>query len=373
MRVPERLKAAVERIHPDDPEHADAVAAFQVASYPDDSRQVNPQCHEWLYRRNPYAGADGPGFWVYRRGDAIVGQQAELPFELQVGHDRRRASWAIDLMVEPAWRLRGIGPALIATLLGHTSIVAVLYASKDGYPAFVGSGCSDLGAMPVYRRPLDAGQALRLPRVPPAVRRLAPVVAPVLRLADAAAAAATRSAGARLVRVDRFDERVDQVWAGASGGYEVLARRDLAALAWRIDQRPDRDQLRRYYLVRRRRTIGYVVVRPTTSSGRHTAVVVDYLAPPRWVVPLLLAAGRAARREGAVALSVRTRNPRADRSLRTAGFLRSFRFDDYPIHLLVHCTDDPDICARVQDPDAWFLTAADSDLESAVPERDADP
>ena len=78
----------------------------------------------------------------------------------------------MDLMVEPAWRLRGLGPALIAALLANKSIVCVLYASRDGYPAFVGSGCTDVGIMPIYRRPLDARQALQLPRVP-ALRRTA--------------------------------------------------------------------------------------------------------------------------------------------------------------------------------------------------------
>ena len=198
------------------------------------------------------------------------------------------------------------------------------------------------------------------------------MIDPVLRLADLTVAAMTRLAGVRLVAVDRFDERVDEVWAATADRYPVLATRDLAALAWRIDQRPDRDRLWRYYLVRGRRTVAYVVLRPTMSSGQPTAVVVDYLAPPGWVAPLLLAAGRAAQRKGAVALSVRTWNRRADRWLRTAGFLRRFQSGDYPIHLLVHCTDRADICTGLHDPESWFLTAADSDLESAVPDISED-
>lgn len=158
------------------------------------------------------------------------------------------------------------------------------------------------------------------------------------------------------------------MWAAAAPDYPVLARRDLTALTWRIDQRPDAAALRRYYLVRGRRPLGYVVLRPKESPGERTAVVVDYLARPHWVAPLLLAAGRAARRDGAVALSVRTRNRRAARSLAIAGFSRRFGTDDYPIHLMLHCTDDPGICADLHDPHRWFLTAADSDLESAVPD-----
>jgi len=368
MKVPARLKAGVERIRPLDPDESEAVAAFQQDRYPADSRQVHPGCRTWIYGRNPYGGDEGPALWVYRRDGRLVGQQGEMPTDLRVGAHERRISWAIDLMVDPVWRLRGIGPALIEALLEHRSIVGVLYASDEGFPAFLRSGLADLGPMPVYRRPLDIGRALRLPRVPVPVRRIAPLLTPVLRLADGTAAAVTRLAGARLVAVDRFDHRIDEVWATAAPHYPVVARRDLPAATWRIDERPDRSVLRRYYLVRGRRTLGYVVLRPTTSSGERTAVVVDYLAPPRWVAPLLLAAGRAARRDGAVALSVRTRNRPAARALSLAGFSRRFGSDDHPIHLMIRCTDDPEICALVGDPESWFLTAADSDLESAVPE-----
>jgi GNAT superfamily N-acetyltransferase len=369
IKVPAKLRAGVERIRPLDPDEAAAVTEFQRSQYPTGSRQVHPGCARWMYGQNPYGGADGPGFWVYRRKGQILGQQGEMPVELQVGAQRRRMSWAVDLMVDPAWRLRGLGPALIAALLEHNPTVGVLYASKEGFPAFLRSGLVDLGPMPVYRRPLDVSRALRLPRVPRPVRRIAPLLVPVMALADVAVAAATRLAGARLVPVDRLDERVEDVWDRSAGHYSILARRDLVALTWRIEQRPDSDVLRRYYLVRRGRALGYVVLRPAVSSGLQTAIVVDYLAPPRWVAPLLLAAGRAARRDGAVAMSVRTRNRPASRRLSIAGFSRRFGADDYPIHLMLRCVDDPEACPVLYDPDRWFLTASDSDLESAVPEQ----
>lgn len=382
MAVPERFKVGITRYGPDD---AGDLAAWRQRA----GISMVPARYAWL-ERNPGHGEDGPGPWICRRDRRIVGQQGEIPFDLQVAGERRRAVWAMGLNVEPAWRMRGVGPALIATLLDHNPLVCVLNVSADGYPAFLRSGCADLGAMAVYRRPLDARRALRLPRVPAGLRRLAPVLAPLWGLADRAAAAATWLAGARLVPVDRFDEQADEVWArvagsSAAGGwpappgpsttaaaYRVLARRDLAALAWRIDQRPDRDRLRRYYLVRRGRAIGYVVLRPTSSADEPTVVVVDYLAPSRWVAPLLLAAGRAARRDGAVAMNLKTRNVPARRWLRAAGFVRRFQGGDGPIQLMVRCADDPDVCSQIHDPDAWFLTAADSDIEFAVPSDDTD-
>jgi hypothetical protein len=145
----------------------------------------------------------------------------------------------------------------------------------------------------------------------------------------------------------------------------VLARRDLVALRWRIDQRPDAAALHRYYLVAHHRTVGYVALRTGGTAEAPTAVVVDYLAAPRWVAPLLLAASRVARRQGAVAMSVKTRNRQADRSLRATGFLRRDHGSDDPIRAVVLCTDD-EVRPLVTDPDRWFVTSADSDLEYAM-------
>jgi GNAT superfamily N-acetyltransferase len=369
-RVPDRFRVGIARHRPDDPVEAGEVSAWWLEVF--GPGWIEPERNAWLYEQNPCVGPDGPGPWLCRRDGRIVGQQGEVPFELSVGGRPRPAVWALDLHVDDAWRLRGVGPALVATLLERNPIVCMLDLSDDGYAAFSGAGATGLGTIRIYRRPLDARRALHMAGAPERLRRLAPLVAPVLRLADGLAGVATRLAGARLVPVDRFDERSDEAWEAAHGDYPVLARRDRAALAWRIDQRPDRDVLRRFYLVRRGRTLGYVVLRPTTASGEPSAVVIDYLAPPQWVAPLLLAAGRVARRDGAVALSVKTRNERADRALRATGFVRRAREHDRQLQLMVHCTEDGETSALVHQPGAWFLTATDSNLEHPTAENAPD-
>lgn len=365
--VPGRFREGITRYRPED---RDELTAFRRRMFGEGSRQVDPDRHRWLFEDNPYNDDAGPGIWLCRRDGEIVGQQAEIPFELRVGRDERRAAWAVDLMVDRVWRLRGVGPGLIATQLEGKSIVAGLNLSEQGFAAYQKAGWTDLGVVPVYLRPLDLRRALRLvpePWGPRILRLLAPVAAPVWRFVEGLMAGLSRLRGMRLVEVERFDGRVDGVWSAAANHYPVLARRDRDALDWRLDQRPDRDQLRRYYLVRRRRTIGYVVLRTASRGGEPVVVVVDYLAEPRWVAPLLVAAGRAARKEGAVAMTVKTRNEPAGRSLRTAGFVqRGSPADEAPIRLMVHCTDEAGICALAEAPECWFVTSADSDLEPAT-------
>jgi GNAT superfamily N-acetyltransferase len=360
VKVPARFKVGIARYTPAD---ADDLLAFQLRTFGPGVRQVDAARAAWLFDRNPCRTDDETrDMWVCRRDGAIVGQQAEIPFDLYAGPHHRRAAWAVDLMVDDAWRLRGVGPALVSTQLDHRPIVAGLNLSDKGHATYARGGWTDLGIVPVYLRALDLGRAGRLGPLPGRVARLSPVAGPALRAADRAAHAVLRAAGARLVPIARFDERADAVWRHASPHYPVLALRDLATLAWRIDDRPDRDRMQRYYLVARGQAVGYVVLRPAGTAAAPTAVIVDYLAAPRWVAPLLVAAGGVARRQGAVAMSVKTRNEPADRHLRAAGFVRRERGTDEPVRFMVRCSD-PVVSPLVEEPANWFVTSADSDLE----------
>ena len=369
MKVPARFKVGITRYTAAD---ADDLLAFQLRTFGPGVRQVDTGRAAWLFDRNPCRSEDATrDLWVCRRDDAVVGQQAEIPFDLKAGSHERRAAWAVDLMVDDAWRLRGVGPALVSTQLDHRPIVAGLNLSDKGHATYTRGGWTDLGIVPVYLRPLDLGRAVAAGlgagahRPPLAGRRTGPARRRQRRPGRAARRGRPARADRRLRRAGRRGV------AGRVPHYPVLARRDAASLRWRIDDRPDQGRMQRYYLVARGRTVGYVVLRPAGTAVAPTAVIVDYLAAPRWVAPLLVAAGGVARRQGAVALSVKTRNEPADRQLRAAGFVRRDRGTDEPVRFMVHCTDAA-VSALVDDPANWFVTSADSDLEYAMTPGGAD-
>lgn len=361
MQVPAKFREGIARyLTTDAPDLED----FQLREFGEGARQVDENRTRWLFDQNPNRADDGWGLWVCRREGAIVGQQGEIPFELRIDDGDHRASWAVDLRVDDAWRLKGVGPALLATLLEARPIVAAMNMSDLGFTLMERSGWTDLGVVPVYLRPLQLDRVASLAPVSPRLRPLLGSAAPLLGAADRLAVGGAGLAGLRLEPIDRFDERSDDIWEQAKSAYPVLARRDHRTLSWLIDQRPDGDVMQRFYLRRRARTLGYVVLRMAGRQDERTAVVVDYLAPPRLVAPLLVAAAVEARREGAIALSVKTRNEPADRYLRAAGFLRRDRGADLPIRFMVHCTDrDTGVRRRLTSSESWFVTSADCDLE----------
>ena len=369
--VPARFLVGISRYQDSD---AADLRAFQERMFGEGSRQLDRQRFAWLFERNPCRSPSGLGLWVCRRDGEIVGQQAEIAFELSVGGRVRPAAWTVDLMVDEAWRIKGVGPGLVATQLAERGLAGGLNLSDKGKRTYERGGWTDLGVVGVYVRPLDVGRAMRLAGVPDRVRRLAPVAGAGLRAADLALAGAARAAGLRLEAVDRFsDDRLDEVWSRAAPDYRVLAVRDAATNRWRMDDRPDADRMQRFLLRRRGSVLGYVVLRrntgASTGGGERASVVVDYLAPVRWVAPLLTLAAFEARRDGAAALLAKTRNVAAHRSLRAAGFLWRQAVGDDPIRFMFRCdasTEGAEVERLVTDPHAWFVTSADSDLELAM-------
>ena len=220
--------------------------------------------------------------WICRKDGVIVGQQCGIPVQLKAGSSSVRGSWAIDLVVDPEWRMRGVAPVLSDEQAASADVALALNVSPAAYLAYRRGGWTDLGTVPLYVRPLRLTEALDAAEMTrDSVRALGRLADAPLRLLDRGLGGRGPAAGFELRRVERFDERADLLWREVAAGVPRARapRPRLAALALR--RRSRRRRLRRFYLQRRGRPLGHVVVRterrrrprvraswPTTSYGR---------------------------------------------------------------------------------------------------------
>jgi GNAT superfamily N-acetyltransferase len=315
----DRARAGVGRLTRED--HDDWIA-FRARNFGPDGRQADPAWLRWL-AENPELDGGELQAWICRRNGAIVGNQGSIPFRLKEGQRVLPASWAVDLMVEPAWRLRGIGPVLSEAQARITELAAAVGISDAACRAYRRAGWRDLGEIPTYIRMQDiewsiAEGGLQGGRAV-AARALA---RPALALTRLGSGLVARAMGTALHPVHRFDHRVDRVWVAASARYAVMAVRDHRALAWRFDSVPDADRTARHYLVQRGRVRGYLVTRVEPWRDREALVIVDYLASPRWVLPLLAHVSALPEARGAALIRCQTLSPGNDLAFHAAGFVR---------------------------------------------------
>jgi GNAT superfamily N-acetyltransferase len=341
------------------------VVEFQERHFGPGSRQTRRDVGRWLFEENPWRAGDGPELWVSRPEGVVVGQQGGIPYRLKVGPMHEDASWAIDLMVDPRWRLRGVGPVLSETHATAHPVATAVGLSTAAHRAYLRAGWTDLGTLPLWVRPIDVARSLALrTRDVPFARFLRLPATIALGGEALALGGLARASGTDLEDVDRFDDRSDAVWARSARHLAVAATRNLAWAAWRFDDVPGRDQLERAYVTNRGAAVGYVVLRTDLSTGAALLSVVDYLVPPGLVLPLIGLVVRRATERGVVAVVWRTLHERVDVALRAAAFVRADSESDPGARFMVRVADEHPASGLIRRRDRWFLTAADSDLDA---------
>jgi GNAT superfamily N-acetyltransferase len=347
-----------------DPSDQPSLEAFQRANFGPGSLQVDRDHRRWLLADVPRRDPEGVQLWVCNRNGAVVGQQAGIPFTLEAGGQPRRASWAIDLMVAPEWRLRGVGPALSEAHVAASEVTVSLGISDTAYKSYRRAGWTDIGTIPTFLRVIDPLRCLRVSPYDGGLARLAARLGrPALAVAAQGYRLAALAAGSRLVEVPAFDERSDMVWRGVAGNHTLIARRDLAFLRWRFDASPAAGRLRRFYVMRRGLPVAFLVLRIDRWRGEPVGVVLDYLARPGWLMPAFAHLVALATRGRLSALLVRTLNTRAPSALSPMGFICLPNGLKTPTRAMVRTgPGGEDLAPVLADRDNWFITAADSDL-----------
>ena len=329
---------------------------FQSEQYAERAAHL-PTAHlEWLFAGNPHGSSEELGIWIARKRGAIVGQQAEMPFALHVPGTTFTSAAEIELMVDPVWRLHGVGPALSEAAYANHRVVCGFGMSTDATRMYVRAGWIDLGSLDRYVLPLRfSAPGTRGAR---AIAQRGLVGLSALGITGLARA---RARTTRRVAVEQFDERADEVWAAARASHEILASRTAEDLRWRYDRGPHARLYRRFYLERGGKVFAYLVLRERVGPWGKELQIVDYLAPDRRLPQVFAHCVLIGRAGGYTRLKLIARHRGARSVLRRSGFLvvkggEGFRF-------MIHLDAADSLRTFLSQPDRWFLTSGDGDIE----------
>lgn len=204
----------------------DIVEAYRRL-FPEFAAEKSPALLSWRFERGPH----GPGRFAIARDDGggqIIGILGMVPTRLRIAANLQSAYQAIDLVVDPAFRGRGVfaglGEALQKSAAEDGSILWG-FPNPNAAPAWFGRfGWQRFGTAPFMVRPLRTGYLLR--KILPALGRLD---FPLARRAEAA--------GAKR-EFERFGDDVDALWSTARAPDGIAVDRDAAWLNWRLMDKP---------------------------------------------------------------------------------------------------------------------------------------
>lgn len=199
----------------------DIVAAYDRL-FPE-SRAGKAVLLSWRFERGPH----GPGrFAVARDEGRIIGMIALVATRLRVGSAVRLGYQAIDTVVDPAYRGRGVFVGLgqaAQDSANHDGRVLWGFPNANAAPGWFGRlGWETFGTVPFLVRPLRTGYVFRK-----LIPWLAGVNLPLI---------GKPAAPARII--DRFSADAGALWMHSRGPDSIAVDRDADWLNWRLIDRP---------------------------------------------------------------------------------------------------------------------------------------
>lgn len=340
----------------------DELAEFFMASYGDQPVGDAYRDDQLVRRRIRWIGEGHPA-WVCLQQNRIVGHFGALAADVVVDGRVVPACWGRDLIVAPAARRLGAGPALVMTAVRAAPRPFMVAGLNDeSYALCRGLGFLDNGRIPLFVNVLDAG---RLMDTVPSMLGRRPAAALVKTAQFLANRRRRRGRSIGIAPVGRFDETFDRWWAGVERAVPCVVRRTSATMRWRYREHPwheyhcfaahDGAALR-----------GIVVVRSGRSRGVPAGFISELLADPRDGGALDALVAHAVEwltspdREPPAFLRCAVLNAAVERALRRAGFLP---VPKSPMRWMLIHPAGAGALGPLVDRGRWFLTSGDSDLD----------
>jgi GNAT superfamily N-acetyltransferase len=325
---------------------------------PEDSTRLIKQW-TWRCEASPFTTADGPCVYLIRMGGKLVGMSAGFRLKLWMATRECDGEGHGVFVVHPDFRGRKLWTRVMPT---RTSYAPVMFGWTRLPQSF--NEARGIPAEPVrpLMRILDAGPLLTHFTHSRLVGGIGAAATQAGRLISYPMRHRSNGSNGRVVRLDRFDERIDALWERARRKKAMIIR-DHRYLNWRYCDRPDATYFL-YGFERRGALEGFMVTRSNTYEGMPWGFLVDFLVPEGAndvLAALIDEAVDELRRCGAAAVTCFVTDPDARATLMRRGFFPAptrepVRFSRF---FLQWEADTADFLPL----EAWYVTMGDGDLE----------
>ena len=308
-------------------------------------------------------------------GHEVVGIEGSMPQLFVINGEEHWTSVECDLAVHPAYRNRGLSHPLGNRIRTDHSVSFSWYTTntqrlmsnwRRASARYGGTSQSTEATsqrMVPWVKPIDWPMLASRLTGSRAMSGAAALLGASTRLLGSVVSRPVSVPGVRVVRIDSFDQEIDQLCRHASRDYAVMAVRNQRYLNWRFVSRPDAPYIR-IAAVRDSSTLGYLVFRVADAVGVPCGFLVDYLVEGRspTIFSLLIQyAEECLLRENvkAIVCSV-TSSPYRSVLLRHGFYPAAFRTRCYLVAAAY--STDPRLEVFV-DLRKWFVTMGDGNLE----------
>jgi hypothetical protein len=332
-----------------------ALLEFRHRMYGVQSIFSDPDYVKWLYCECSYLPP--PTLRLYIQDQQILGHQGVMPIHLRVNGASHLARWNCELMIHPAYRMRGYGNILNEFGNDDYACSLGLEVSDNATQAMQRSGWKLLGGADWNIRLLRPQKYLQKRFNRLWLTSIGAALEFPLRLFDKSIALFGDSR-INWIPIEAFDGRVETLFSEVSQHYANIIERTASKLNWRFSKFPHRGRYFMFYMLRESKVIGYVVFRLGFKNNMRVGYLVDYLTAPEHLGQLFVFSINHMRQRGAAALYCLTINKKADPIFKRLGFHKR----DSGWRFMAKC-NLPELADTVYKMDKWFITAGDPNVD----------
>jgi GNAT superfamily N-acetyltransferase len=322
--------------------------------FPEFAADKSPALLSWRFERSPH----GPGLFAVARDESdvrIIGMIALVATRLRIGAGTQLAYQAIDTVVDPNYRGKGVFVGLgeaAQNNASHEGHILWGFPNANAAPGWFGKlKWQNLGTVPFMVRPLRAGYFLRK-------------LLPFLGQLDMPLVLKPSLAGNHRT-INRFGDEADALWNVSRPADGIAVDRDAAWLNWRLLDKPNAA----YRLVGAYDPDGRLAAFASSCTlnkhGGRICYITEAMAPPAHIASLsgLIRdeVARSAERGADVALAWCPKGSPNRRAYRRAGFFPlPERLRPVEIHFGARSLAS-ETASAVEDGSKWYLSYLDSD------------
>jgi GNAT superfamily N-acetyltransferase len=341
--------------------HKGALLEFMSKVYAPDVLNRRERVLDWIHEHHPLCERK-PLRFVIMDGDRVAATIGHLPAEFLVNGIPARSRITHDLLVDPAYRGKGLAKLIVGNALTCGAFLpGGMWMNMPCYKIHVASGF--VAARPLVTRTLvlDPDAFAERKQLSGIKQLMGKTALTLLRNGALRRARKTTKDSTSEIRVlDEFDPETDDVWRELLGSYEIGMVRTAAHLNWKYARHPVLDYRIRI-AERGGRTAGYLISRPSREDDdERRAVIADFLVEngdTKTLKRLVSHAIIEASDTGAQVLSVLTTQPWAARMLRSFGFLPRGETHTWVLGAWKEYMPD----SWIKDHQRWHMCIGDSD------------
>ncbi len=316
---------------------------------------------DWQFNNNPYyqPGTDSR-ILVLEKDNMVAGMISTFPVPLKIKDKIVTALWVGDYMSHPDYK--GKGGFLLRKVLKEPNVFLGT-PNPVSYPIAKRLGPFDICQATTFIKVLNLKTILYKRFKNKIIGILGGAIWKLLLKTFCLFNCNAKNNNIMLNAVCAFDDEIDEFWKEVSKDYGVIVVRDKKYLNWRFVDYPGAKY--NIYIARKSgRICGYIVFRFQERDGLKFGYIVDILAKKNDTEVLQVLIQETTRffvSEKADLITCLFFSK--DMAYRTALKRNGFVFNTFSTKLTGFCPVFPEFKKDMENPDLWFFTRADSDID----------